>query len=38
MRNKIEERECVLKFFIVDNLEGIRKRGGNGERRNLYEN
>ena len=28
MRNKIGERECVLTFFIVDNLEG----------RNLYEN
>ena len=29
MRNKIGERECVLTFFIVDNLEGIGERGEN---------
>ena len=38
MRNKIGERECVLTFFIVDNLEGIGERGGNEVGRNLYEN
>ena len=38
MRNKIGERECVLTFFIMDNLEGIGERGGIDVRRNLYEN
>jgi len=37
-RNKIRERERVLTFFVVDNLEGIGKRSGNEVRRDLYEN
>ena len=37
-RNKIGERERVLSFFVVDNLEGIGKRGGNEVKRNLFEN
>ena len=38
MRNKIGERECVLTFFIMDNLEGVGERCGNEVRINLYDN
>ena len=32
-----KERESI-ELFVVDNLQGIRERGGNEVRRNLYEN
>ena len=36
-RNKIGERESI-DLFVLKNLGGIRERGGNEVRRNLYEN
>ena len=32
------ERERVLTYFVLDNLEGIEERGGNEIVRNLYKN
>ena len=32
------ERERVLTYFVVDNLEGIEEWGGNDIIRNLYKN
>ena len=38
IKNKNWRKRESIDLFVVDNLQGIRERGGNEVRRNLYEN